>query len=228
MDQRQLILIGGSKGGVGKSLLTMTVLDYLTSKGEAPFLIETDNSNPDTFKTYKNAVQGTVLDLDNVDGWLELLNYCAYSNHRVIVINTAARNNAAVAQFGERLMLGLAELPISLTTLWVINTQLDSLELLKQYRAALPLGAVHVVRNEFHGSNFALYDDSELRADIEAHGGQSLTMPKLAERVTQELYGKQRLTIEQVASSPSSSFGHQIEAKRWRHCAARMLDPVFV
>src|SRR4051812_4743916 len=102
-QRRKICLIGGSKGGVGKSLLAMTLLDYFLSKSDRPFLIETDNSNPDVFKAYRNTVESVLLDLDSVDGWLELLNHCASTQHRSLVINTAARNNIAVAQFGERL-----------------------------------------------------------------------------------------------------------------------------
>lgn len=227
--KRRVCLVGGSKGGVGKSLLAMTVLDYLRAKpaddGQTLF-IETDNSNPDVWKAYRDSVPSALLDLDTADGWLELLNHCADPAYATIVINTAARNNLAVTQFGERLALGLTELDVTLVTLWVINTQLDSLELLKQYRAALPVGELHVVRNEFRGSNFRLYDESDLRRDIEAHGGLSLSMSTLAERVTQELYGRQRMTLDEVATSPNSPFGHRIEAKRWRKVNAPMLDKV--
>lgn len=225
--KRRIYLVGGSKGGVGKSLLSMTMLDYLQQKGEQPLLVETDNSNPDVYKAYRNSVESMLLDLDTVDGWVELLNHCADPKHRAIVINSAARNNLAVTQFGERLALGLEELSdAELVTFWCINTQLDSLELLKQYRAALPCGQLHVVRNEFRGTNFRLYDESALRRDIEARGGLSLTLSTLAERVTQELYGLHRLTLEDVATSSESPFGNQIEAKRWRRHAARLLDPV--
>lgn len=226
--KRRVCIVGGSKGGVGKSLLTMTVLDYYETTGtaEQTLFIETDNSNPDVWKAYRDAVKSVLLDLDSVDGWLELLNHCADPAYQTIVVNTAARNNLGVAQFGERLALGLAELDVTLTTLWCINTQLDSLELLKQYRAALPIGELHVVRNEFRGSNFRLYDESDLRRDIEASGGLSLSMTTLAERVTQELYGRQRMTLDEVATSQASPFGHRIEAKRWRALAARMLNPV--
>lgn len=227
--KRRVFLVGGSKGGVGKSLLAMTVLDYLQIKANAAgetLFIETDNSNPDVWKAYRDTTPSVLLDLDSVDGWLELLNHCADPKHHSIVINTAARNNLAVTQFGERLALGLAELDVTLVTLWVINTQLDSLELLKQYRSALPLGELHVVRNEFRGANFRLYDESDLRRDIEARGGLSLNMTTLAERVTQELYGRQRMTLDEVATSQASPFGHRIEAKRWRTVSARMLDQV--
>jgi cellulose biosynthesis protein BcsQ len=44
--------IGGSKGGVGKSIMTVVTLDYLIDAGEKVLLVECDTSNPDVWKAY--------------------------------------------------------------------------------------------------------------------------------------------------------------------------------
>ena len=44
---KNIVLIGGSKGGVGKSLVTMATVDLLQEAGESVVLIESDTSNPD-------------------------------------------------------------------------------------------------------------------------------------------------------------------------------------
>ncbi|MBQ5158889.1 protein mobD, partial [Citrobacter freundii] len=46
---KSIYLIGGSKGGVGKSLVTMATVDYLQERGESVLLIESDTSNPDVW-----------------------------------------------------------------------------------------------------------------------------------------------------------------------------------
>ena len=51
-----IFLVGGGKGGVGKSLMSMALLDFLHAGSRQPFLVETDTSVPDVFKTYKDAV----------------------------------------------------------------------------------------------------------------------------------------------------------------------------
>ena len=68
-----IFLVGGGKGGVGKSMLSMALLDYLRSAENAPLLIETDTSAPDVWKAYKNDVDNQCIDLEQKDGWLELL-----------------------------------------------------------------------------------------------------------------------------------------------------------
>jgi CO dehydrogenase nickel-insertion accessory protein CooC1 len=39
--------VGGSKGGVGKAMVTMAILDHLMEMGQRPLSIESDTSNPD-------------------------------------------------------------------------------------------------------------------------------------------------------------------------------------
>ena len=64
---RNIYLVGGSKGGVGKSMVTMATLDYLLDRGESVLLIESDTSNPDTWKAYKDVTETELLNLDEAD-----------------------------------------------------------------------------------------------------------------------------------------------------------------
>lgn len=91
------------------------------------------------------------MNLDEADGWIQLVNLCDSNPDSVFVVNTAARNNKGVSAYGETLNSTLAELKRKLVTLWVINRQRDSLELLKEYMDAIPNAAVHVVRNGHFG-----------------------------------------------------------------------------
>jgi hypothetical protein len=49
--------IGGSKGGVGKSMMTLATLDYLLDQDARVVLVECDTSNPDVFKAYGNILR---------------------------------------------------------------------------------------------------------------------------------------------------------------------------
>lgn len=175
---KPIYMIGGGKGGVGKSMITMAVLDQLLERGEDAMLIESDTSNPDVWKAYKDVVRSELLHLDEADGWINLVNICDSAPDSVVVINTAARNNAGVSAYGETLNGTLAELKRTLITLWVINRQRDSLELLKEYMDAIPNSAVHVIRNGYFGEEkkFELYNGSKLKATVEERGGLSVTL----------------------------------------------------
>lgn len=222
---KNIYLIGGSKGGVGKSLVTMAMVDYLQGKGESVLLIESDTSNSDVWKAYKDCTATELVNLDEADGWIELVNACDSKPDSIVVINTAARNNKCVSAYGETLNSTLAELKRKLVTLWVINRQRDSLELLKEYMDAIPNAAVHVVRNRYFGeeNKFELYNGSKIRMAVEERGGQSLTFPDLADRVSDDIYSK-RMSI--AAASKELPIGNRAELVRWRNEVKKVLGGV--
>jgi hypothetical protein len=202
---KSIYLIGGSKGGVGKSLVTMATVDYLQERGESVLLIESDTSNPDV--------------------WIQLVNLCDSKPDSVVVINTAARNNKGVSTYGETLNSTLAELKRKLVTLWVINRQRDSLELLKEYMDAIPNSAVHVVRNGHFGEEkkFELYNGSKLRTAVEERGGKSVTFPDLADRVSDDIYSKRMSIAIALKELP---IGNRAELTRWRNEVKKVLEAV--
>ena len=135
---KPIYVVGGSKGGVGKSLVSMAMTHFLTEAREKVFLIDADTSNPDVFKSYGAEVQCELVNLDDADGWIRFVNICDENKDAAVVVNTAARNNQGVAAYGATLSKSLEELDGTLVTLWVINRQRDSLELLKDYIEAIP------------------------------------------------------------------------------------------
>nr|WP_172693397.1 P-loop NTPase [Pseudomonas fluorescens]AWH58500.1 Putative mobilization protein MobD [Pseudomonas fluorescens] len=220
-----IYVVGGGKGGVGKSFTTIALVDSLEQAGVKVLVIESDTSNPDVWKMYKDQIETRLIDLDDANGWIDLVNACDEFKDHVVVINTAARNNKGVVAYGETLNSTLAELGRELTTLWVINRQRDSLELLKEYRDALPGTKVHVIRNGYFGDEqkFELYNFSKTRETIESEGGKSLLLPDLADRVSDDLYSK-RLSISRAMTE--LPIGNRAELSRWRRDAARMIGEV--
>ena len=66
--------VGGSKGGVGKSMMTLATVDHLLEQRANVLLVECDTSNPDVWKAYKEEVETELIDLDEADGWIHLVN----------------------------------------------------------------------------------------------------------------------------------------------------------
>ena len=220
---KKIVIVGGSKGGVGKSIVSSAVIDVLRERGEKLLVIDSDTSNPDVYKSHHRAVECMTLDLDRKDGWLALLN-AAYNTDATVVINSAARNNQGIDNFGALLMSALTELDRKLITLWVINRQRDSLLLLKQYRQTIQ-GSTHVVRNLHAGAptQFELFNDSKLHKEIEAEGGQIVDFPDLADRVADAMTNERLAIAEAEKNLP---FGERIELKRWRSETAHALSAV--
>ena len=217
---RSLYLVTGGKGGVGKSILSMLLVDFLTQYLKKKILlIESDTSNPDVGKTFANNenVEVVFLSLDNADGWIELVNHCE-TKDMDIVINFAARSGEAIKKFAGTLIESLEELNRILITFWLINRQRDSVELL-----AVP-GELHVVRNTFYGEphKFELFNNSKIRSEVEKRGA-TIDCPDLADRVADDLYSG-RLSIAKAAVE--MPLGNRAELKRWRSIAWKMFDDI--
>jgi hypothetical protein len=222
---KPIISVTGSKGGVGKSIVSMAVVHYLKNKGEKVLLVEADTTNPDVWKCYRNDVECERLNLDEKEGWMDLTNLLAERPEYLVVINTPARSTDGVNSYGALLTESLPELQREMVTLWVINSQRDSLELLKQYLNAISVGRVHVLRNLYHGpeKKFELYNNSKIRESLESRGGKSLNFPEVADRISDQLHSDRR-TIQQVIDS--SPIGNRAEVNRWVRESAAIFDEV--
>lgn len=216
-----IILVNGSKGGVGKSLTTMALLDYFAINHKYLKLIDADTNNPDVWRCYGRQTDGEVVDLNDVEGWIRMVNVCDATPFKAVVVNTPAQSNMAAAKHAVILQDSLRELARPLITLWVINRQRDSLELLSDYMGMMEGGIVHVVCNGYFGEEhkFELYKSSTIYETVTTLGGKSVFLPDLADRVTDELYGK-RSTLAEAAQQ--FKLGDRAELQRWRTAAAGM------
>ncbi len=214
-------MIGGSKGGVGKSTLCIALLDTLLFDANNErtnidvLLIESDTSNPDVAKMYKDVTKTELIDLDHRNGWVDFVNVCDENPNSVVVVNTAARNNSGVASHGENLKISLEELNRDLITFWVVNRQRDSLELLKEYMQTFSESDIHVVRNNYFGEEqkFELYNSSAIKKNIEEKGGKSINFPEVADRISDDLFTRRLAINKAIADLP---LGNRAELKRWR------------
>lgn len=227
-DINTLYLCAGDKGGTGKSMVAAALIDAFLQRGVEPILVETDTANPDVFKSYGERIQCAALSLDEADGWIQLINTIDQARGIPVIVNTAARSGSGVARYGATLRSTLGELDRKLVTLWIINRQRDSLELLADYLEAMPVSAehlAHVLRNLYFGASekFQLYNGSDLKKRIEVSGGKTLDFPELADRVADQL-ATERLTIQGALNA--MPLGHRAELIRWRNEAFKTLSQV--
>jgi hypothetical protein len=224
-----IFLVGGGKGGVGKSMLSMALLDYLRVAENAPLLIETDTSAPDVWKAYKNEVENHCIDLEQKDGWLELLDVLDRNADTATVINTKAANQVGLRKFGGMLTEALRQQKRKLVALWVIDRKRDGLELLSGFVETLAQDErveVHVIRNLYWGdeAKFDMYNGSQLRKEIEGRGGRTLNFPDVADRVA-EAINRERMPIHKAREE--LPFGSRVELCRWqgeyRHMFAEVI-----
>jgi hypothetical protein len=219
-----VVFVGGNKGGVGKSLASMALIDYWLSQNPAKpvFLVDTDTSNPDVAHAYGKTVPHYLPNITKRDGWIDLVDKLDEEDQRKssIVVNLASQSNQYWEQYGSILLKGLQAMKRPAICMWLINRQKDSLELLAEFREKAAGVKIHVVRNAYFGEEqkFELYNGNEIRKEIEGAGGKSVTFPELADRITDRLYTK-RMTVAE-AGGKGMLLGSQAEVNRWREeCA---------
>ncbi|MDR0735786.1 MAG: hypothetical protein LBF51_02950 [Zoogloeaceae bacterium] len=127
-------------------------------------------------------------------------------------------------KYGTTLKETLTEPQRDLTAFWVINRQLDSVELLRSFLGVFPDALVHVCRNLYFGEadKFELYNGSKTRKSIE-RTGRNLDFPELANRVADKLYSDRLPVWKALAGLP---LGDRAELKRWRSLCAAMFGRV--
>ena len=210
-----VIYIGGSKGGVGKSLMAMLVLHYFIEKGEKPVLIETDTDNPDVLKAYSTKENGGfvgkncevfICNMDNDQGWEKMLDIINDNPDRPIIINSGARNSMALANYG----VVLNELP-DFKTFWLINNKADSLNLLMKFMKIVKQ-PICVIENGFFGDKSSFGEFAESKAA--KAGLKSVFLPKATETVANAIY-TDRKAINELFAPDGLSFGQKMMARQW-------------
>lgn len=218
--------VGGSKGGVGKSKMSFALIDFLINNGKKVLLIESDNSNPDVYKAHEphknDSLICEIVDLDDADGWLDLVDNAEDHSDHFLVINSAARSNSGIAKYGATLKETLPLLQRELVTFWMINRQRDSVELLRGFLNSFPEAEVNVCRNLYFGEadKFEMFNSSRAKEIIEMKG-HTLDFPALSPRVADKLYSE-RLPIWVAADKFRIS--ERNELGRWRKLCGEIFE----
>jgi cellulose biosynthesis protein BcsQ len=122
-----IFYVGGGKGGVGKSMVSMTLVQFLIDRygdSKSIHLIETDESNPDVGRVYKGKIPVTNVILDEDEkGWILMSEVIETSTDTLFVINSAARSNMGIQKHGRNFtaVLESGRVPYGLVTLWPMN-----------------------------------------------------------------------------------------------------------
>jgi hypothetical protein len=229
--------VGGSKGGVGKSLISMSLIDYLISRyagSKKTVLIETDDSNPDVAAVYgvepNNIPTETIVLDERENGWINLFMEIEKKyKDSLIVINSAARSNTGLKMHGRNFATTLEQMNIDLVTLWPMNRQADSVNLLLEYLKEVDYGMTFPILNMYFGtpSEFVIFED------IYSSGKEStyfqercprdsiLNFPALNDLIAFNMYSK-RYKVQNVADN-LQIFQRQL-FRTWREKVYKLFD----
>jgi hypothetical protein len=231
--QNTIYYIGGSKGGVGKSLITTVLVQFLFDRyGEKKtiHLIETDESNPDVGRIYSGKIPVTPLVLDEREtGWITFFELLEKNENTLFVVNSAARSSRGIEANGENFSLALQDqsVPYDLVTFWPINRQLDCVNLLMDYLKVIRYGPVFTIRNTYWGEpkDFLIYESMINKAKnkelAQSRINGVLDFPSLNDLITLQFYSYGK-TIPEVAEK-LNVFMRQIFLS-WKNKAYEMFE----
>lgn len=194
-----IYIIGGGKGGVGKTMVSIAMVDWLGNEcaGNHVTLIETDDSNPDSYKSYETTSKVTkkLINLDSQSGWITLMNEMPgwASSGEQVVINTAARATTHIENNLRDLLAGALELSIDVRMIWVINRQRDGLNLITNLLKRVDVNTT-IVKNIHFGDSikFTLFDKSELKNKV-----RTIELPDLNDEVADKIFNE-RLPLDEI------------------------------
>ncbi len=175
-------LIGGEKGGVGKSVVARVVAQYLIDKN-IPFLgFDTDRSHGSLLRFYADYAAPVVVDnYESLDSIVEAA--VEHPDKRVLMDLAAQTHEPLVKWMDESGVLETAsELEVSFWYWHVMDSGKDSVDLLKKLldRFGARLNYV-VVLNQLRGEDFGIFQQSGERERVQGPNGCVITLKRLHE-----------------------------------------------
>ncbi|OYY93894.1 MAG: mobilization protein [Hydrogenophilales bacterium 28-61-23] len=186
----KLHLIGGEKGGVGKSLVARVLAQYLIDHELSFIGFDTDQSHGALLRFYADFAAPVAIDrYESLDRIVEAA--VAEAERRVLV-DLAAQTHPFLMRWMEDsgLLEMVDELGLDLTYWHVMDSGQDAVDLLRQLldRFGGRLKLV-LVLNEVRGDRFGLLEASGQRARAEGLGAQVMSMRHLQDAAMQKIDG---------------------------------------
>jgi len=211
---KRLDLILNGKGGVGKSFFAVNFVQFLKDKGIAHVAIDSDNENS-TLKRFHPDTRfldlGNRRELDDVFTALEKANL-------VVMDCRAASTDLFIDYFAEiDLAAVLTAMGAALTLVMPVNHEADSVDQIQ--RLADQFGkqcSYVVVRNAAHSDSFALFEASEVRAQLKDKlGGREISMTRVQDWLVEAL-NAENLTITAAVKHSAFSLLDRQRLQTWQ------------
>ncbi len=198
--------IGGEKGGVGKSLVSRLVAQYLIDK-ELPFLgFDTDRSHGALLRFYAGFASPVLIDrYEALDSIIEAA--VEQPERRILVDLAAQTHDPLVKWMDESGVLDMAgESGFTITYWHVMDSGRDSVDLLKKLldRFGARLNYV-LVRNQMRGDDFGMLEQSGEQDRALGFGAHVVSIKHLSDSI-----------IQKIDASSSSFWAAQHDADKSR------------
>jgi hypothetical protein len=175
-------LVGGEKGGVGKSLVARVLAQYMIDRS-IPFLgFDSDRSHGSLLRFYAGYASPVLVDrYESLDAIVEA---AAERPERRILVDLAAQTQEPLTRWMEdsQLLEVAPEMGLNICYWHVMDTGKDAVDLLKRLldRFGARMNYV-IVLNELRGDSFQIFDASGERARAAALSASIVSIKRLHE-----------------------------------------------
>ena len=188
LTQSKIHLIGGEKGGVGKSMVARLLAQYFIDH-EMPFVgFDTDRSHGALLRYYAGYASPVVA--DRYEALDAIVESAADQPGRRVLVDLAAQTHAPLVKWmDESGVLDLADVNGMTLYYWhVMDAGRDSVDLLSRLLDQFGARLHYVlVRNQLRGDDFSQLDKSGEQSRALALGGQVITLKHLHDPVVQKI-----------------------------------------
>ena len=220
-------LIGGEKGGVGKSVVARILSQYFIDR-QIPFIgFDTDRSHASLLRFYSDYASPIVA--DRYEGLDQIVEAAAEAPERRIIVDLAAQTHRFLSQWlTESGLLEENDLGIRFTYWHVMDAGRDSADLLAKvvdaFGGRLPM---IIVLNEIRGNDFSMSDTGGALERARGLGAGVLRLGRLQDTAMQKIDSQNTsFWAASQRGQASSSLGilERQRVKHWLHQAYAALD----
>ena len=188
LTQSKIHLIGGEKGGVGKSMVARLLAQYFIDHG-MPFVgFDTDRSHGALLRYYAGYASPVLA--DSYEALDAIVESAAEQPGRRVLVDLAAQTHAPLVQWmADSGVLDLADVNSMTVYYWhVMDPGRDSVDLLARLLDQFgPRLRYVLVRNQLRGDDFSQLDKSGEQARALAFGAQVISFKHLHDPVVNKI-----------------------------------------
>lgn len=183
-----IYLVGGEKGGVGKSMVARLLAQYFIDHAIPFQAFDCDRSNGALQRFY--GAYSTPIALEEYNSLDRIVEAAIANPEQRVLVDLAAQTHQQLARWMEdsRLLEFAGESDLNIRYWHVMDGGFDSVELLRrlldQFGGRLKLV---VVLNQLRNERFELFESSGQRARALELGAKIMVLPKLAESTMQKI-----------------------------------------
>ncbi|MCB1190976.1 MAG: mobilization protein [Leptospiraceae bacterium] len=177
---KKIHLIGGEKGGVGKSVVARLLAQYFIDNSVQFVAFDTDLSHGALMRFYGD--YSTPISVDEFSNIDQIIETALEGDSDRILVDLCAQSSSSLHKWIEdNDILELTKENGIMLVLWhVMDNSKDALDLLQKLLSGYGNAVRYViVKNSFNGKDFTQYNNSEIRKQSEEFGAKTIEIKDL-------------------------------------------------